>query len=159
MTVTIRPALAHDLDFIARGNAAMALETEHKTLDPATVRSGVQAVLENPAHGSYFVAELAGRVAGQLMITYEWSDWRNAVFWWIQSVYVVPEARRRGVFRAMYNHLEGLARATPGVCGLRLYVEHDNLRAQRTYLGCGMVDGGYRVMEADYSRAIKRTGG
>jgi len=159
MTVTIRAAVAHDLDFIAQGNAAMALETEHKTLDAATVRSGVQAVLENPAHGRYFVAELAGRVVGQLMITYEWSDWRNAVFWWIQSVYVVPAARRHGVFRALYDHLEGQARATPGVCGLRLYVEHDNLHAQRTYLGCGMVDAGYRVMETDYSGSIKRTGG
>jgi ribosomal protein S18 acetylase RimI-like enzyme len=159
MTVTIRAALAHDLDFIANGNAAMALETEHKTLDPATVRNGVQAALENPAHGRYFVAEIDGQVAGQLMITYEWSDWRNGVFWWIQSVYVLPDARRHGVFRALYGHLEALARETPGVCGLRLYVENDNMRAQRTYLGCGMVDSGYRVMETDYSGAITRAGG
>jgi ribosomal protein S18 acetylase RimI-like enzyme len=159
MTVTIRAALAHDLDFITNGNAAMALEAEHKTLDPATARKGVQAAFENPAHGRYFVAEIGGQVAGQLMITYEWSDWRNGVFWWIQSVYVLPEARRHGVFRALYGHLEGLARETPGVCGLRLYVENDNMRAQRTYLDCGMVDSGYRVMETDYSGAIKRAGG
>lgn len=159
MKATIRAALAHDLDFIANGNEAMALETEHKTLDAATVRKGVQTALENPAHGRYFVAEIDGQVVGQLMITYEWSDWRNAVFWWIQSVYVLPAARRHGVFRALYDHLEALARATPGVCGLRLYVENDNMRAQQTYLGCGMVNAGYLVMETDYSGATTRAGG
>lgn len=159
MKATIRAALAHDLDFIANGNEAMALETEHKTLDAATVRKGVQTALENPAHGRYFVAEIDGQVVGQLMITYEWSDWRDAVFWWIQSVYVLPAARRHGVFRALYDHLEALARATPGVCGLRLYVENDNMRAQQTYLGCGMVNAGYLVMETDYSGATTRAGG
>lgn len=154
MTVQTRGAEARDLDFIARGNAAMALETEHRQLDPATVRRGVQAAFDDAARGRYFVAELDGGVVGQLMITFEWSDWRNGVFWWIQSVYVLPDARRRGVFRALYSHVERLARATPGVCGLRLYVESDNTRAQRTYLGCGMVDAGYVVMETDYSGAV-----
>jgi ribosomal protein S18 acetylase RimI-like enzyme len=137
----------------------MALETEHKRLDPATVGKGVQTALGNPAHGRYFVAEIDGQVVGQLMITYEWSDWRNAVFWWIQSVYVLPEARRHGVFRALYDHVEALARATPGVCGLRLYVENDNMRAQKTYVGCGMANAGYLVMETDYSGATDRAGG
>ena len=158
MAVTTRNAESRDLDLIAVGNAAMALETEHKLLDPATVRAGVQAAFDDPARGRYFVAEIDGQVVGQIMITYEWSDWRNGVFWWIQSVYVAPAARRKGVFRALYGHVERLAKATPAVCGLRLYVEHDNMRAQRTYLGCGMVDAGYRVMETDYSGAIKRAG-
>ena len=105
------------------------------------------------------MAEIDGRVVGQLMITYEWSDWRNGVFWWIQSVYVLPEARRLGVFSELYAHLERLAKATPGVCGLRLYVEHANERAQATYRRCGMVDAGYRVMEVDYSGAARSPGG
>jgi GNAT superfamily N-acetyltransferase len=158
MTTQTRAATAGDLDFIVHGNTAMALETEHKILDPATVRSGVQAAFDDPARGRYFVAEIDGKVVGQLMITYEWSDWRNGVFWWIQSVYVEPAARRQGVFRALYGHVEGLARRMPRVCGLRLYVEKDNIRAQRTYLGCGMVDAGYVVMETDYSGALKRAG-
>ncbi len=158
MTVQTRDAQAYDLDFIAGGNAAMALETEHKRLDPAIVRAGVQAAFDDPGRGRYFVAEIGGKVVGQLMITFEWSDWRNGVFWWIQSVYVAPPARRQGVFRAMYAHVERLAKETPGVCGLRLYVENDNIRAQQTYLGCGMVDAGYLVMETDYSGAVKRAG-
>jgi len=159
MNVKIRAAAPADLDFIARGNIAMALETEHKALDDATVRRGVQAAFDDASRGRYFVAEIDGQVVGQLMITHEWSDWRNADFWWIQSVYVAPEARRRGVFRALYAHVEQLARGTPGVCGLRLYVENDNVRAWRTYLGCGLVDAGYAVMETDYSSAVRRAGG
>lgn len=160
MSLTIRAATPADQEFLAHGNEAMALETEHKTLDPQVVRRGVEAALKDPAHGRYFVAEDAdGRPVGQLMVTYEWSDWRNGQFWWIQSVYVLPEWRRRGVFRALYDHVEQLARGTAGVCGLRLYVETDNVNAQRTYEKCGMVDAGYRVMEVDYSRALDRAGG
>ncbi len=159
MNLTVRAAEARDLEFIARGNAAMALETEHRALDDATVRRGVQAAFADAARGHYFVAELDGRVVGQLMITYEWSDWRNGAFWWIQSVYVLPQARRHGVFRALHAHVDGLARRTPGVCGLRLYVEFDNERAQATYRRCGMVDAGYRVMETDYSGAVRSAGG
>jgi ribosomal protein S18 acetylase RimI-like enzyme len=151
----IRDARPADLEFLARGNEAMARETEHKVLDPSTVRRGVAAVLQNPAHGRYFVAEDAtGAAVGQLMVTYEWSDWRNGQFWWFQSVYVLPEARRKGVFQAMYAHVDTLVRSTPGVCGLRLYVEADNVKAQRTYERCGMRDASYRVMEVDYSGAI-----
>src|SRR5512141_929787 len=158
MTTRTRAATASDLDFIAHGNAAMALETEHKILDHATVHAGVRAAFDDPACGRYFVAEIDGKVVGQLMITYEWSDWRNGVFWWIQSVYVEPPGWRLGVFRALYGHVEGRARRTPGVCGLRLYVEKDNIRAQRTYLGCGMVDAGYVVMETVYTGALERAG-
>ena len=137
----------------------MALEAEHKRLDPATVARGVRAVLDDPAHGRYFVAERDSRPVGQLMITYEWSDWRNGNFWWIQSVYVDPPARRSGVFRALYAHVERLAKDDPAVCGIRLYVERENHRAQLTYRHCGMEDAGYVVMEVDYSVAAKAAGG
>jgi ribosomal protein S18 acetylase RimI-like enzyme len=155
MSIKVRNATPADREFLARGNEAIALETEHKRLDPSTIRSGVAAVFANPGHGRYFVAEDdAGNAVGQLMITYEWSDWRDGQFWWIQSVYVLPSARRSGVFRALYDHIDGLARGTPGVIGLRLYVEADNVAARRTYERCGMHDGGYRVMEVDNSGAI-----
>jgi GNAT superfamily N-acetyltransferase len=160
MNLRIRDATAVDQEFLARGNEAMALETEHKVLDPQLVRRGVGEALSVPAHGRYFVAEdAAGRPVGQLMVTYEWSDWRNGQFWWIQSVYVLPAARRSGVFRALYDHVDALARSTSGVCGLRLYVELDNATAQRTYQSCGMADAGYRVFEVDHSGAIKRAQG
>jgi ribosomal protein S18 acetylase RimI-like enzyme len=153
--IRVRDAVLDDLEFIARGNEAMARETENKVLDPLTIRRGVRAVLESPAHGRYFIAtDDTGTPLGQLMVTYEWSDWRNAQFWWFQSVHVLPEVRRRGVFKALYAHVDTLVRASPGVCGLRLYVESDNARAQRTYQRCGMHDASYRVMEVDYSGSI-----
>ena len=154
--IHVRDAVRSDLEFLARGNEAMALETEYRALDARIVRLGVDAALGNAAHGRYFIAEdEAGTPLGQLMVTYEWSDWRNGQFWWIQSVYVVPAARRRGVFRAMYRHVEHLGRATPGFCGLRLYVESNNVAAQRTYARCGMHDARYRVMEIDHSGALE----
>ena len=153
-SIRVRDAVASDLEFVARGNEAMALETEHKTLDAGTVRRGVAAALAEPAHGRYFIAEdESGDAVGQVMVTYEWSDWRDGQFWWIQSVYVVPSARRLGVFTAMYRHLEALARTSPGVCGVRLYVESSNATAQRTYARCGMHDAGYRVMEVEFAGA------
>jgi GNAT superfamily N-acetyltransferase len=159
MNILVRAARAGDAAALAAGNIAMALEAEHKTLDPATVQRGVEAVFERPALGRYFVAEIEGRVVGQAMHTYEWSDWRNGTFWWLQSVYVAPHARRLGVFRALYRHVEDLARSDAGVCGLRLYVERDNARAQNTYRSCGMDDAGYLVMEVDISGAVRRAEG
>jgi ribosomal protein S18 acetylase RimI-like enzyme len=158
MEMKVRAARPTDLDTIASFNVAMALEAEHKHLDPSTVRSGVAAALGDDAKGRYFIAEQDGVILGQLMITYEWSDWRNGTFWWIQSVYVRPEARRRGVFRALFSQLEERARDEPGVCGIRLYVEDENARAQRTYASCGMSDAAYRVMEIDYSNAVRQAG-
>ncbi len=157
----IRPAVAHDRDLLAQWAVAMAWETEHKRLDPETVRAGVAAAIEDPAKARYLVAMREAAVAGHetlaiavgtLMLTREWSDWRNGEWWWIQSVYVPAEHRRQGVFAAMYRHVEQLARATPGVVGLRLTVEYANANAQRAYEALGMVDAGYRVMEAEFGK-------
>ncbi len=147
MTWTIRRAALDDAAVIADFNSRMAWETEHKRLESAVVGAGVRAVLADPAKGWYFVAEEAGEVRGQLMLTFEWSDWRNGWFWWIQSVYVHPVARRRGVFRALYRHVVELARAEGNVLGLRLYVEKENRSAQGTYAGLGMEELGYLLME------------
>lgn len=146
-SLTIRPAGHNEVEQLAAFAEAMAWETEHKRLDPAVVRRGVAAVFEQPARGRYYMAERAGVVVGTLLVTYEWSDWRAGDWWWIQSVYVVESARRHGVFRALYRHLLAAAGATPAVCGLRLYVEHENARAQATYAALGMHDAGYRMLE------------
>jgi GNAT superfamily N-acetyltransferase len=159
MDTTIRDARIDDAAFLAAGNVAMAFESEHKQLDTATVARGVQAVLEDPAKGRYFIAERDGRPVGQLMVTCEWSDWRNGNFWWIQSVYVLPEVRRLGVFRRLFRHLEQLGKSDPTVCGIRLYVERENGRAQATYRHCGLEDAGYVVMEVDYSGAVRAARG
>jgi ribosomal protein S18 acetylase RimI-like enzyme len=145
--ILIRPAGSSDAADIARFNSAMALETENKLLEAATIRAGVEAVLADARHGFYLVAESRGFTVGCLMITYEWSDWRNGQWWWLQSVYVVPEARRLGVFRALYARVEQQLLQAPGVIGLRLYVEKDNVHARGTYTALGMHDTGYRLYE------------
>jgi GNAT superfamily N-acetyltransferase len=146
--ITIRHAGATDAEAIARHNEAMALETEGLRLDPARIRAGVHAVLGDPAKGSYLVAERAGEVAGTLLVTYEWSDWRNALFLWLQSVYVEPHHRRRGVFRALFAEVARRA-ASPGHCGLRLYMDAHNAAARATYERLGMRHRGYLVFETD----------
>jgi GNAT superfamily N-acetyltransferase len=143
----IRPAQLSDTEFIARSNERMALETEHKVLPPATIRAGVARVLADPQLGRYFVAEVDGQPVGCLMITYEWSDWRNGMFWWVQSVYVEPAHRGRGVYRSLYQHVKQVAAAEGGCCGFRLYVEKDNLRAQQTYQRLGMSPTDYLMFE------------
>ena len=148
MDIVIREASLQDLDTIARFNAAMARETEDKELSTSIVTQGVQRVLSDPGCGQYFIAVIDDRVVGQLMFTLEWSDWRNGWFWWIQSVYVVPDWRGKRVFSTLYNHLEMLARDDKEVCGLRLYVNAENTSAQATYHALGMDSTGYRVMEA-----------
>jgi ribosomal protein S18 acetylase RimI-like enzyme len=152
--LTIRAARASDLDVIVAGNAAMALETERLRLDRATLSAGVAAVLESRAPGQYWVAEHEGRVVGQLLITYEWSDWRNRPVWWIQSVHVDPSARRLGVFRALYAHARREALAA-GAGGLRLYVDDTNTRAQAVYTALGMNGGHYRVFEDMFDEPSK----
>ena len=145
-TPLIRSAGAEDLDALVAGNMALAEETERVHLDAGTLRQGIQALLESRAPGRYWVAELDGRVVGQLLITYEWSDWRNRMVWWIQSVYVVSEARGRGVMRALYSHARHEAVAA-GAGGLRLYVDTSNTRAQAVYAALGMNGDHYRVFE------------
>jgi len=146
----IRPAAPADLDFLVEANAAMARETEGRELDRERVRKGIEAVLSDPSRGRYFLAEEDGRAAGTLMLTTEWSDWRNGFFWWIQSVYVLPDARGQGCFHALYRHVLDQARVAGDVCGLRLYVEKENRRAQRVYEREGMAPATYRMYEVDF---------
>jgi ribosomal protein S18 acetylase RimI-like enzyme len=143
----IRQATAADAPVLIEFNCAMALETERKQLLPEVIGAGVRALLANPAAGFYVVAEAGQHVAGALLITKEWSDWRNGSFWWIQSVYVRPEFRRQGVYKTLYRHVQGMAAKDPGVCGFRLYVERENTRAQSTYTSLGMQETHYRVFE------------
>ncbi|MCB1607409.1 MAG: GNAT family N-acetyltransferase [Xanthomonadales bacterium] len=147
--LTVGPAELDDHAFLVACNQAMAWETEQRRLDPERLSNGVMAVLTDPAKGRYFVARRDGRAVAGLLITHEWSDWRNAQFWWIQSVYVVPEARRGGAFRALYRQVESLAIAS-GACALRLYVERDNSRAQSTYSSLGMHQSHYQMFERTY---------
>ncbi|HEX5011576.1 MAG TPA: GNAT family N-acetyltransferase [Planctomycetota bacterium] len=151
MAVTVRPATRADLDQLIAFNASMAQETEGKRLDPARLQPGVAAVLADTGRGRYLVAELGGRVAGALLLTREWSDWRNGWFWWIQSVYVVPEARGRGVYRALHESVLAEARADTQVCGVRLYVDQDNRAAQATYAAVGMRRTHYLFYEEDFT--------
>lgn len=145
--VTVRTATTEDADLLARFNAAMARETEDKTLDSETVRAGVKGMLDNPSRGFYLVAVRSGTIVGSLMVTTEWSDWRNGVFWWIQSVYVRPEARRTGAYTALHRAVRRRATANDEVCGLRLYVERGNEAACETYEALGMTEASYRMYE------------
>jgi len=145
--ITIRPARQEDVSLMARWAEAMAMETEDKQLDAAVVVRGIQRAFEDPDKGRYYIAESAGRPVGTLMLTWEWSDWRDGWWWWIQSVYVDTGFRRRGVYRALYAHVLALAQADPEVRGLRLYVEQDNTNARRTYEFLGMQHAGYAMYE------------
>jgi ribosomal protein S18 acetylase RimI-like enzyme len=143
----VRLGDADDARVLAEFNAAMALETEGKALLPEVIGAGVRALLANPAAGFYVVAEEAGRMVGSLLVTKEWSDWRNGDFWWIQSVYVLEKFRRQGVYRRLYRHVQALAAKDPRVCGFRLYVERDNARAKAVYGALGMKETRYLVYE------------
>ena len=147
MNVSIRDALRSDVDTIAEYNSLLADETESSPLSVGIVAAGVLAILEDPSKGRYWVAELDGRIVGQILITFEWSDWRNGMLWWIQSVYVHADFRRKGICSALYRHVESLASRHPDVCGIRLYVEHDNAPAQSAYGSLGMSMTDYLVME------------
>jgi len=143
----VRPATLADLDFIVSGNLELARETEGLTLSEPVLREGVRAILgDTQVPGAYWMAELDKVVVGQLMITFEWSDWRNRMIWWIQSVYVSPDTRQHGVFRALYSHVRDEAKKA-GAGGLRLYVDTTNVRAQQVYAALGMNGDHYRVFE------------
>jgi GNAT superfamily N-acetyltransferase len=149
MPIVIRAAQIADVAFLVECNAAMALETEHKSLDRKVLTRGTRAVFDDPRRGFYLVAELDGDPAGCLLITHEWSDWRNGDWWWFQSVYVTKAARRAGVFRALYAEVERRARVA-GAVGLRLYVERDNERAQQTYASLGMEEEPYKMLRRGF---------
>lgn len=145
--IQIRKARVSDRAVIAEFNRLLAEESEDVKLEPAIIEAGVAALLADEAKGIYFVAEIDAAIAGQLMITYEWSDWRNGNIWWLQSVYVKKEFRRFGVFRALFQHLVELARTRPDVRGLRLYMHAENERARQTYERLGMKHTKYEVFE------------
>ncbi len=143
----IRSAGPDDISDIAQFNIAMAQETEERQLDPETIQSGVSGVIQNHAHGFYLIAERDQVAVGSLLITFEWSDWRNGTLWWIQSVYVKPEHRRTGVFKALYDAVIARARAAKSVRGIRLYVEQENLDAQSVYQKLSMQKTPYQMFE------------
>lgn len=143
----IRKAVLKDANILADFNVRLAKESEHLLLDIKIVTEGVTSLLNDPAKGVYYVVEDGAEVLGQLMITYEWSDWRNGIYWWIQSVYVREEWRGRGIFTLMLEHIEELARKEGNVCGLRLYVEQENESARRTYLKLGFDQKNYQIFE------------
>lgn len=149
-SLLIRKASPEDAKTIAEFQVAMALESENLKLNPEVVDQGVRGVFENLSRGIYFVATPLGnptKVIASLLITYEWSDWRNGTVWWIQSVYVRPDWRRQGVYKKMYSHLQKLVQESPDLKGLRLYVDKTNTRAQRVYENLGMNLGHYLTGE------------
>ena len=147
LRLKIRRATRHDARALAEFNSAMALETERKLLLPHVIGAGVRRLLARPASGFYAVAESTDQIIGALLITKEWSDWRNGELWWIQSVYVRPQFRRRGVYKRLYEYVRSLAAHDRSVVGFRLYVEKTNRRAQRTYEAAGMERTHYVIYE------------
>lgn len=145
-TMKIRIATVADVDALANHNNLMAQETENKSLHLPTVQSGVKAVINDPVKGFYLIAEIDGQVAANLMVTYEWSDWRNSNIWWVQSVYVAPGHRRKGLYKALYAETKRLAKQQ-GVGVIRLYVEQENTVAQATYKNLGMQHSYYHLYE------------
>ena len=150
--IIVREASPEDAAALVAFNQAMARETEGVALDAELVREGVKAVFASPDRGFYLVAEVQRQVAGALLVTYEWSDWRNSTFWWVQSVYVDPGWRRKGVYRAMHSHVYDIASSRQDVCGIRLYVDRKNRAAQRTYASLGMARARYDMYEIDFAR-------
>ena len=150
--IIIRNATILDISNIVGFNNAMALETEGKTLDYITLKQGVSEVLSDPSKGFYLIAVFSGTVVGQLMITSEWSDWRNGYFWWIQSVYIKQDHRKRGVYRALNEEVLSLAQNNGNICGIRLYVDRDNTIAQRVYHNLGMSTSNYDMYEIEFDR-------
>ncbi len=152
--LNIRLAKRGDAEKIASFSAAMAFETEGRSLDLDRLSEGTRALLESPDRGFFMVAELEEgenrQLLGQLMITYEWSDWRNGSFWWIQSLYVDPAWRRQNVFRRMHEAVMARAKTSPNVCGVRLYVEESNSLAQAVYRRVGLTPSSYSIFETDF---------
>ena len=146
--MNIRIAKIEDADSLVEFNQAMAMETEGKRLESSVLLSGVQAVFADEKKGFYIVAEQNQTIIGGLMITFEWSDWRNAWFWWIQSVYILPEFRGQGIYRRLYEFVLNKANENTEVCGFRLYVEKENTNARKVYEKLGMEESHYLMFEA-----------
>jgi len=149
--ITIRQAEAEDIATIVDFNIALCRETEGRELEHATVSEGVTRFVSEPARGRYFVAVIDGKVVGQTAHTFEWSDWRNGEIWWFQSVYVHPDHRGTGVFRALFGHIRRLGEEDAECCGIRLYMEHGNHNARQRYLRLGFAEAGYAVLELMFS--------
>jgi len=154
----VRDALESDLALLVEFNRQMALETESLVLDPARLAAGVAAALADPSRGRYLVGERAGQPAACLMLTTEWSDWRNAWYWWIQSVFVRPDQRRSGAFRELYGAVLERVRQSEAVHGVRLYVDADNHAAQAVYAALGMSPSHYRMFEWELERGNQPQG-
>lgn len=147
--VAIRNASKNDIKTIVDFNMQLAKETEEFMLDREKVTAGVKALFDDPAKGRYFLAEMDGKIVGQTSVTLEWSDWRNGYWWWIQSVYIIPQARKCGVFRALYAHIQNAAQ-NAGAVGLRLYVDKSNAAVQKTYMNVGMDESYYLFFENEF---------
>lgn len=143
----IRKATIDDAEVIAAYNYNLAKETEDKILDMETLTKGVKELLKDESKGVYHVCEIDGKVAGQIMYTYEWSDWRNGLFLWVQSVYVDAAYRKQGVFKALYQHIKDMCDRDEHIAGIRLYVEKENHTAQNTYQALGMQECNYLIYE------------
>jgi GNAT superfamily N-acetyltransferase len=148
--IRIRQGTTSDINRIAEFQQALAQESEGKTLDDDLLLKGIQKIFQDEGRGFYLMAESGDQVVGGLMITYEWSDWRNANFWWIQSVYVDNKWRRQGVYRALHDYVDDIARSRNDICGIRLYVERNNTVAQQTYNSLGMSQSHYHLYEIDF---------
>jgi GNAT superfamily N-acetyltransferase len=146
----VRTGQEKDIDKLVKFNIALARQTEQKQLIPSIVTKGLQMLFKNPQYGFYVIAEIEGEIVGCCMVTYEWSDWRCGLFWWIQSVYVRPKFRRRGVFRKLYEFLKEKALHEQNVCGFRLYVEQSNHTGQKTYASLGMKKSPYDFYEESF---------
>lgn len=145
--IDIRVARQVDVSLLVKFNQLMAWETEQKKLDEAILSKGVSVLIADNTKGFYLVAEYNNEVVGSLMVTTEWSDWRNGVFWWIQSVYISPDYRRQGIYAQLYAQVKVLAEQQKNVCGFRLYVEKENFIAQKTYEELGMQKTHYLMYE------------
>ncbi len=145
--IDIRYGKPQDAEILAGFNISLADETERLKLDRSIVLSGVRDLMASPEHGFYLVAESGQEISGMLMVTSEWSDWRDGIYWWIQSLYVKPKFRRKGVFRALYDRVKDMASSRGGICGLRVYVDKRNAKARETYERLGMNKTGYEVYE------------
>lgn len=148
--IIIRRATTDETDIIAEFNQEMAMETENKILPTQIISKGVKNLFARPQSGFYLVCEFQKKIIGSCMITFEWSDWRNGYFWWIQSLYIKPDFRRKGIFRRMYFFIKKQARQAKDVCGIRLYVDKNNTIAKRTYCNLGMSETDYRLYEEEF---------